>query len=69
MCILINYKTIKKKLVDAKPSMYIDFKKENNKAGPKFKADDHVAISKYKNIFENDYVPNWSKEFFCYYRS
>ena len=30
---------------------YIDFNKENNKEGPKFKVGDIVRISKYKNIF------------------
>ena len=32
-------------------SIYIDFKKEINDKDPKFKVDDHVRISKYKNIF------------------
>ena len=44
--------------------MYIDFNKENNKEDPKFKTGDHVRIMKYKNIFEKDYIPNWSKEVF-----
>ena len=44
--------------------MYIDFNKENNKEGPKFKVGDHVRISKYKNIFPKGYVPNWSEEVF-----
>ena len=43
---------------------YIDFNKENNKYGPKFKVGDHVIISKYKNIFAKGYVPNWFKEVF-----
>ena len=42
----------------------IDFNKENNKEGPKFKVDDNVRTSKYKNIFSKDYVPNWSEEVF-----
>ena len=50
------------KTVDVNPSMYFDFKKENNKEGPKFKVDDHVRISKYKNIFPKGYAPNWSEE-------
>ena len=29
---------------------------------PKFKVDDHMRISKYKNIFAKDYTPNWSEE-------
>ena len=36
---------------DYKSNAYIDFNKENNKQGPKFKVHDHVRISKYKNIF------------------
>ena len=49
---------IKMKLVDVKPSMYIDFNKENNKEGPKFKISDNVRIPKYENIFAKDYIPN-----------
>ena len=42
----------------------IDFNKENNKEGAKFKVGDNVRTSKYKNIFSKDYVPNWSEEVF-----
>ena len=31
---------------------------------PKFKVDDHVRISKCKNIFAKGYTPNWSEEIF-----
>ena len=31
---------------------------------PKFKVDDHVRISKYKNIFAKGYAPHWSEEIF-----
>ena len=51
-------------LADVKPILYIDFHKENNKEGSKFKVGDNVRISKYKNIFVRGYVPNWSEEFF-----
>ena len=34
------------------------------KKGPKFKVNDHLRISKYKNIFAKGYVPNWSEEVF-----
>ena len=44
--------------------MYIDFNKENNKEGPKFKVGNHGRISKYKNIFAKHYVPNWSEVVF-----
>ena len=32
------------KHVDAKPTMYIDFSKESNKEGPKFKVGNNVRI-------------------------
>ena len=31
------------------------------KKGPRFKVNDHVRISKYRNIFAKGYVPNWSE--------
>ena len=37
--------------VDVKDNTHIYFKKEVNDKNPKFKIDDHVRISKYKNIF------------------
>ena len=38
--------------------------KESNNKDSKFKIGDIVRISKYKNIFAKDYVPNWSEEIF-----
>ena len=38
------HRTIKVKLLDVKPSIYIDFNKENNKETPKFKVSDNVRI-------------------------
>ena len=49
------------KSVNVKPSTYIDFDKEDNKEGPKLKVGDNVRISKYKNIFTEGYVPNYSE--------
>ena len=43
-----QYSTIKLKPVDVKSSTYINYKKKNNKEGPKFKVGDNVRISKYK---------------------
>ena len=57
-------RTIKMKPVNVNPSMYIDFNKENNKEGSKFKVGDHVRIPKYKNIFTKGYVPNWFEDVF-----
>ena len=52
------------KPVDVKSSIYIDFNKESNKEGTKFKFGDCVRISKYKSIFAKCYVPNYSEEVF-----
>ena len=54
------HRTIKIKPIDVRPSVYIGFNKENDKSGPKLKVNDHVRISKYKNLFAKGSVPNWS---------
>ena len=41
--------------------MYID---EHNEKDSKFKVGDRVRISRYKNIFDKGYAPNWSSEIF-----
>ena len=41
------------KHVDVNPSIYIDSNKENNKKNSKFKVDDHIKISKCKNVLQN----------------
>ena len=50
--------------VDVKDNRYIDFEKEVIDEDPKFKVGDYVRISKYKNIFSIEYMPNWSEEVF-----
>ena len=45
------YRTIKMKSVDVKDKTYIICSKENHEKVSEFKVDDHVRISKYKNIF------------------
>ena len=52
------------KPADVTSSTYVNFDKENNQEGPKFKAGHHVRISNYKNIFAKVYLPNWSEEVF-----
>ena len=52
------------KPVDVKSNTYIDSSKEINNKESKFKIGDLVRISKYKNIFAKDYIPNWSEEVF-----
>ena len=52
------HSTITMKPVDVKSSTYIDFSNEIDNEDPKFNVGDYVRISKYKNIFAKDYVPN-----------
>ena len=50
------------KPIGVKDNTYINVRKDVNDKAPKFKAGDHVRISKYKNIFAKSYTPNWSEE-------
>ena len=59
------YKTIKIKPIDIKLDSYSVYNVESNEKDPKFKAGDHVRISKYKNIFAKVYTPNWYEEVFA----
>ena len=52
------HRTIKMKPIDVKNNTYINIGKELNDNVPKSKVDDHVRISKYKNIFAKGYAPN-----------
>ena len=52
------------KPIDVKDNTSINIGKEVNDKDPKFKVGDHVRISKYKNIFAKDNIPNWSEEIF-----
>ena len=36
----------------------------SNPKAPKFKVNDRVRITKYKNIFSKGYTENWSREIF-----
>ena len=56
--------TIKMKPIDIKDNTYINASKDINNKDPKFQVIDHVRISKYKNIFAEGYMPNWSEEVF-----
>ena len=58
------HSTIKLKPVDVKSNTYINSSKEINDENPKFIIGDIAGISKYKNIFVKDYIPNWSEEVF-----
>ena len=57
------YSTTKRKRVDVKSSIYVDFGMENNENDPIFEVRDHVRIYKYKNSFGKGYVIlNWSQD-------
>ena len=58
-----HHSTIKMKPADVKSRTYVNCNKENNKIDPKCEVGD-VRISKCKNMFAKDYVPNWSEEVF-----
>ena len=58
------HSTIKMKPVNVRSSTYINSSKEINAKDPKFKIEDVVKISNYKNIFAKGYAPNWSEEVF-----
>ena len=42
----------------------INFDKKNSKEDPKFKVGDHAKVSKQKNFFAKDGLPNWSEKAF-----
>ena len=52
------------KPADVKNDSFAEYNEESNEKDPKFKIGDHIRISKYKNIFDKGYAPNWSEEIF-----
>ena len=58
------HRTIKMKPINVMDDSYVDYDEDFNKKDPKFKIGDHVRISKCKNIFANEYTPNWFEEVF-----
>ena len=54
------HRTIKMKPIDVKNDLY----EESNEKDPKFKVNNHIRNSKYKNIFAKGYAPNWGEEIF-----
>ena len=44
--------------------LYVECSVDSNTRDAKFKINDHVKISKYKNIFAKGYAPNQSEEIF-----
>ena len=58
------HKTIKMKPIDVTGDSYAEYNEDFNKKDPKFKVGDNVRISKYKNILDKEYDPNWTEEVF-----
>ena len=54
--------SINEKLINAYSAL--TEKIETNSKAPKFKVNDRVRITKYKNIFSKGYTENWSREIF-----
>ena len=52
------------KPIDIKCDSYAKYNVDSNDKDPKFKVGGHVRISKYKNIFAQEYASNWSEEVF-----
>ena len=52
----IHRRTIKTKPVDVKSKTYIESSEVTDDKDPKFKIDDKIRISKYKNIYAKDYT-------------
>ena len=46
------------KPIDVTGDLYVKYNEDLNKKDPKFKAGDHVRISKHKNIFAKGHTPN-----------
>ena len=55
--------SINKKLINADYSTLTE-KTETNHKAPKFRVNDIIRITKYKNIFRKVYIENWSREKF-----
>ena len=60
------HNSLKMKPKDVKNNNLTDYIEEFNKKNPKFKIDDRVRISKYKNILSKGYLPNWLEEIFVF---
>ena len=50
------------KPIDVESDSFAEYNEESTEKDPKFKVNDRVKISKYKNIFAKWYAPNWDEE-------
>ena len=58
-------RTIKIKPIDVRDDSYVEHNEDSNKKDPKFKVNDHVRISKYKNIFAIRICSKLIRRSFC----
>ena len=58
------HRTIKMKPLNVTSDSYAEYNVDSDEKSPKFIIDDHVRISKHKNIFAKGYAPKWSEEVF-----
>ena len=54
------HKTIRMKPIDVKSDSHAEYNVDSNEKDSKLKIGDHVRISKFRNIFAEEYAPNWS---------
>ena len=59
-----NHSHFKMKPLQIKSYSYAEYNVDYNAKDPKFKIDNLVRITKYKNLFAKGYAPNWSEEDF-----
>ena len=58
------HRTTKMKSTDVKNYSFAKYYEEYNEKYHQFKVNDHVRVSKSKNIFAKGYAPNWSEKIF-----
>ena len=58
------HRTIKTKPIDVTGDSHSEYNEDFNKKDRKFKVGDNLRISKYKNLFAEGQMPNWSEESF-----
>ena len=59
------HRTIIMKPIDVRGDSYVEYNEDFNKKGPKFKVNDHVRISKYKNTFAKGCSKLVRRSFYC----
>ena len=52
------HRTIKMEPIEVKSDFHAEYNEDSDEEHPKFRVDDRVRISKYKNIFAKGFTPN-----------